>query len=354
MRTHGNWIATLVTDDAKRRGFTLVELLVVIAIIGIMVGLLLPAVQSAREAARRMQCANNLKQIGLSLHNYESTFRYLPPSRIEFDPTPAQVAAGRVMHHTGWQSMVLPYLEEMALYETYQKNMSWFDERNLPATTTSVKSFRCPSASDSRTMPTEAMFASRSLPTYAIGLPTFGSSDYGAVNNIRRSVWVIHGSEMPGAIQRELPGAMFVPKGEARGVKMSEILDGLSNTICIVEDAGRPEVWISGRMSPNPNLPGNPFSVEEGWGWADLQDSFSLDGSDNLGNANKTNKNTFNVTNNGTCMINCINDGEIYSFHPGGAHALRCDGSVQFMNSQMDGLIIAALATKAASEVINE
>lgn len=339
---------------AGRHGFTLVELLVVIAIIGVLVGLLLPAVQAAREAARRMQCSNNLKQIGLGLHNYESTYKLLPPSRIEFNPTAAQRAAGKVTHHAGWQSMMLPYIEETALYETYKTNMSWFDERNLAASTKKVSSFLCPSAPDNRAAPSQALFTNRGLPTYTSGVPTFGPSDYGAINNIRRAVWVVHNKEMPGEIKRELPGALFIPRGEVRGLPFSEILDGLSNTICILEDAGRPEVWISGRLTPNPNLAGNPLSVEEGWGWADLQDSFSLDGADNIGRANRTNSTTFAVTQRGSCMINCLNDGEIYSFHKGGAHALRCDGSVTFMNSQMDGLLIAALATKAGREVIKE
>ncbi len=87
-----------------RNAFTLVELLVVIAIIGILVGLLLPAVQQAREAARRMQCSNNCKQLGLALHNYESTFRVLPPSRIN-------ITSPRIFQQS-WTAMIMPFIEQ--------------------------------------------------------------------------------------------------------------------------------------------------------------------------------------------------------------------------------------------------
>ncbi len=331
--------------SVRRRGFTLVELLVVIAIIGVMVGLLLPAVQAAREAARRMQCGNNLKQIGLALHNYESTYRQMPPSRIEID------APWRF--HAGWQVMSLPFLEQTALYETYKKDRNWFDRLNEAASTTQVAGFVCPSATGNRPAPPAKLMSPRRV---TWGTPVFGSSDYGAINNIRRAAWVMNGSEMPGKIERERPGALF-PKRPGLGVKLAEILDGLSNTIMIAEDAGRPEVWISGRMRPNPDTgtvaTGTSF-VEEGWGWADLQDSFSLDGANVNGLANKTNKTTFVVTKLGNCMVNCTNDGEIYSFHVGGAHSLRTDGSVHFLSAQMDGLLLVQLCTKDLREVIVE
>jgi len=328
----------------RRPGFTLVELLVVIAIIGIMVGLLLPAVQAAREAARRMQCGNNLKQIGLAFHNYESSHKKLPPSRIEIN-TPWRF-------HAGWQAMTLPYLEEIALYELYRKDLNWYDQRNNPAATTKVNGFMCPSAPGTRVTPSAALMTPR-LITY--GTPSFGPSDYAAINNIRRSAWVINGSDMPGTISREKPGALF-PKRPGLGIKFSEIMDGLSNTIMIVEGSGRPDVWVNGRNALNPGTgiaSGTQF-VEEGWGWADLQDSFSLDGSSDKGIANRTNSSTFVVTNNGSCMINCTNDGEIYSFHTGGAHSLRCDGSVQFLTAQMDGLLLVKLCTKDLKEIIEE
>ncbi len=352
-------IATMCsTASDRQRGFTLVELLVVIAIIGVMVGLLLPAVQAAREAARRMQCGNNLKQIGLALHNYESSFRYLPPSRIEFNPTFPEQARGMVRHHAGWQSMILPYIEQTALYEQYNRSMNWFDERNYPATTQVVPTFTCPSAPQNRPAVSQAITQARSPSMWFGQSVSFGPSDYGAVNNIRRAAWVCNGGEMPGTIQRQLPGALF-PKRPLMGIKFAEILDGLSNTVCIVEDAGRPELWISGRIGQNPRNPGRPHHnspfVEEGYGWADLQDSFSIDGSNAQGVPNSTPGAAPNTpTIFGNCMINCSNDGEIYSFHVGGAHALRCDGSVKFMNAQMNGLTLVALLTKDQREVIQE
>lgn len=329
----------------RRNAFTLVELLVVIAIIGILVGLLLPAVQAAREAARRMQCGNNLKQIGLALHNYESAYRQMPPSRIEINAP--------VRHHTGWQVMALPFMEQTALYDSYKKDRSWFDAQNEAAITTQVPGFVCPSAPATRSMPSEARMVARRI---TWGTPNLGASDYSAINNIRRAAWVVNGSDMPAPISRQRPGALF-PKAPGMGIKFAEILDGLSNTIMIVEDAGRPEVWISGRVAPNPRGGGGVLGtphVEEGWGWADLQDSFSLDGGNELGVPNATNKSTFAVTRQGNCMINCSNDGEIYSFHVGGAHSLRCDGSVHFMSQQMDGLLLVKLSTKDLREVIEE
>lgn len=333
--------------NRHRSGFTLVELLVVIAIIGIMVGLLLPAVQAAREAARRMQCGNNLKQIGLAIHNYESAYRQMPPSRIEIDPPLPR-------HHAGWQMMALPFMEQTALYEAYRKDVSWFDQQNQAAITTKVSGFLCPSAPDARSMPSAVRMNARRI---TWGQPNLGSCDYSAINNIRKAAWEANGGTMPLPNARQKPGALF-PKAPGMGVKFAEILDGLSNTIMIVEDAGRPEVWISGRISANPrggtDVLGTPH-VEEGWGWADLQDSFSLDGGNNAGIPNSSASASPHATTiNGNCMINCSNDGEIYSFHTGGAHSLRCDGSVQFLTQQMNGLLLVQLCTKDLREVIEE
>jgi prepilin-type N-terminal cleavage/methylation domain-containing protein/prepilin-type processing-associated H-X9-DG protein len=122
-----------------RRGFTLVELLVVIAIIGVLIALLLPAVQAAREAARKTECENHLKQIGLALLNYESTYRTLPPAYLAD-------ANGKPMH--SWRVLILPFLEEQALYQQYDFNEPWDGPHNSQLAGRISDVFHCPSSTD--------------------------------------------------------------------------------------------------------------------------------------------------------------------------------------------------------------
>ncbi|VAX40986.1 hypothetical protein-transmembrane region and signal peptide prediction, partial [hydrothermal vent metagenome] len=107
----------MTLQEAKRRGFTLIELLVVIAIIAILIALLLPAVQQAREAARRSACKNNLKQIGLSLHNYHDVHRTFPPSYVTFGALQTPQAGIPAVIHSGWGYHVLPYMDQTPLYK---------------------------------------------------------------------------------------------------------------------------------------------------------------------------------------------------------------------------------------------
>src|SRR5215472_16283486 len=121
----------------KRVGFTLIELLVVIAIIAVLIGLLLPAVQKAREAANRISCANNLKQLGLAMHNYENTLQILPPTRL---------AVGSAT----WAVLILPFIEQDNLYRQWNINFTYY-QQNPVARLSPVKIYFCPSRRSSNT-----------------------------------------------------------------------------------------------------------------------------------------------------------------------------------------------------------
>lgn len=301
-----------------RSGFTLVELLVVIAIIGVLVGLLLPAVQSAREAARRMQCSNNLKQIGLAMHNYADSFKGLPPLRNWGSP----VWYEGTVH--GWGVKVLPYLEQNNLYEQYQMSVPFFDPVNQPVVSQRLAVYECPST------PTDHMID---------GLPVPPSYDRdpslkGAVGDY----WAFYGYydpvQFPNAPRQ--PGTL--DSGSHR--PFAEITDGTSNTIIISEKAGRPEQWVNGQKQSSA---ATDVSSAFDWTgpWASYNgywvSGYSADG-----------KNLF-----GPCAINCNNDLGVYSFHPGGAYVLFADGSAHFLSESIDLKAFYGLVSLNGGEVVS-
>jgi prepilin-type N-terminal cleavage/methylation domain-containing protein len=324
--------------STRRPGFTLIELLVVIAIIAILIALLLPAVQQARESARRTQCKNNLKQLGLALHNYESTYSMFPPSRITLT-TPMQF-------HQSWTMMVLPFLEQANMYQQYNKNVPWYEQVNAPVTTVNLDMFRCPSTPDSPSQPPVAMYTAQGI---TWGQPIFGKGDYASVNAARNSVWVASGQ--PSIGQRERLGALGRGPG---GVRIAWITDGTSNTMMLAEDAGRPSFYLRGRRATNPKSGGayGQFA-QDGWGWADINTGMSVDGANTAGVQNSTNSSGV-TTIVGNCFINCTNDSELYSFHTGGVQALLADGSVRFLTENIDGGVLGGLISRDGGEIIGE
>jgi prepilin-type N-terminal cleavage/methylation domain-containing protein/prepilin-type processing-associated H-X9-DG protein len=309
----------------QRRGFTLIELLVVIAIIGVLIALLLPAVQAAREAARRMQCANNLKQLGLAAHNYHDTLGTFPPGAVG-PLTPAFPQYAGLKHH-GLGTFLLPYVEQQPLASQYRWDVAWFDPPNQDVVRRQLRVWQCPSAEANRFE--DGLQPTVTPPPIVLYNGTAACGDYAGMGSIDPGLEA-SGLIDPCAGPRD-------PRGNCEGLlpviaarRLADILDGSSQTIMIAECAGRPQLWIRRTKVPS-WLSGGP--------WASRNLLWCRGAS-----ANGT---AFF----GPYAINCTNDREVYSFHPGGANAGFADGSIHFLNENIDIRNFARLVTYAGGEV---
>lgn len=226
----------------RRRGFTLVELLVVIAIIGILVALLLPAVQAAREAARRAQCSNNLKQIGLAMHHYHDQARCFPPGNIATS-MPGRMSGWHVPCRTNWAISLLPFLEQEPLYSQYNHNVDNRGPQNKDVRETDLDVYNCPSDPYAKEL-THPMYGlgPGSSTKYRCGSyrAMAGRSDLRYLFMPDRGFWGYPGFQPIHSAHPEWKGVFHVvgPSILTRSERFSSILDGTSNTIAVGENHG--------------------------------------------------------------------------------------------------------------------
>lgn len=310
-----------------RRGFTLVELLVVIAVIGILVALLLPAIQSAREAARRMNCQNNMKQIGLALHNFESTYKTFPASG--WTMVGPGNPAGKFV---GWRPLIMPYIEQDNVRQLYDVTLNWWEGTNPTVASVPIQAFRCPSVPGRPDVMSAVAKPPRPGMTFATPI---APTDYEAIMGVH-----------PNAINPHLPQPLYDSVNRFSVLyrnsttRFADILDGTSTTIMVVECGGRPTVFRMRRMEP-------ALANDQGIGWADSEGPFSLDGASFDGSLEGC-----GLAGPCSAIMNKRNDNEPYSFHPGGGNFLFADGHIDFVSESTQMSAFAAMCTKAAGEVI--
>ncbi len=316
-----------------RTGLTLIELLVVITIIGLVLALLLPAVQSVRESSRRATCQNNLRQISLALQSHASQHQAFP-SLFNGGFLPQPRSALDEFHFHSWRTAILPNLEQTSLFAQINMNVPATFASNQTAINVSVSTFVCPSSSNPhQVVPDIAVWNDGAFPVAKGG--TAARNDYEAVCGVqvapqtRPSLFLdIYQFGAWGEPTYDTSKGTSVSYRKAR---LSDISDGLSNTLLVGERAGRPDLYLKGKLvTPYDSETTEPHQAAWAVSTHILWTVFRADPS-----------------------VNMTNSSGIFAFHPGGANIALADGSVRFLKATTAKEILKGLATRSGSEPVS-
>jgi prepilin-type N-terminal cleavage/methylation domain-containing protein/prepilin-type processing-associated H-X9-DG protein len=320
----------------SRAGFTLIELLVVIAIIAVLIGLLLPAVQKVREAAARMQCQNNLKQIGLAMHSYHDAYNSLPPGNVN---TSATAGTGHYSNMMGWGVAILPFIEQGNLYQRYDYTVSNLDNKNNPVLAIPLKVMLCPSDPQPGGAVT-APFESASFgQTLGYQLPIAAGSYKGVSGQTAPGPRFWDYSEYYQSLyssSANLRGPLHnVGAGGGATETLTTITDGTSNTFLVGEYATttnpeRRAFWGSSLSYLSLGSCGTDSAVR---GLPNFAACAAALPTPSISNPNRCNR-------------------AFASLHTGGMQFVFCDGHVQFVQASIDATLYVSLATITGGEVV--
>jgi prepilin-type N-terminal cleavage/methylation domain-containing protein/prepilin-type processing-associated H-X9-DG protein len=328
-----------------RKAFTLIELLVVIAIIGILVALLLPAIQAAREAGRRASCQNNIRQLALAVHGYHDLHTELPPLYTTGRNAKAALSFG--LETYSWRVLVLPNIEEQALYDSINfAEVATHTSNQLPLNHV-VNLFLCPSTPRSSSV-VRGLWQGRSQFNEARTAATAdynGSGGYVEAGiatrqsicdpSITEHFW--EESLVPGVFGEVVYGTAVWEPPTVRTTSFRQITDGLSQTALILERSGLPDQYFEGDAKFEPHDPPEYRT----WGNVGL---WAISGCVQFNQIyHQTHK----------PLVNFDNMLGLYSFHPGGAHVALADGSVQLLSDATDANLVLALVSRAHGDMLD-
>jgi prepilin-type N-terminal cleavage/methylation domain-containing protein len=381
-------------NACPRPGFTLVELLVVITIIGMLVAILLPAVQSAREAARRNTCSNNMKQIGLGILNFESAHKKLPTGGEGTDFSHYANGNAKFSKHSTF-THILPFIEQAPLYNSMDLSTSYRSTDtnssgfvNATMAKTTIAAYLCPSC---------PLGTARDAAGFG-GLDYFCTvyTDIDPETGIRNKGTVASTGKvcrMDGALtvsdggnsattSAKTPVSIFTDGTKPYSVSVGEIKDGLSNTIAVIEDAGRcgpgiatyatyssyPDTFTTATDATGTATSATDTSMRAVWRWADPDASGSgISGPDGLSSTTYTASNPYKgkvinqnnwpiggTTTNSWSTNNIGCNDEPFGFHPAGCNCVMVDGSVHFLSDSLDSITLRYLVTRNEGAIPSE